>query len=143
MSTNLVPREMPIVGPPHLVREALATQARQGRLLSKPSEIVVRPVGNGEISILVRLLVPERLSWRKRNPLLFGSLVALVIAAGIFAAGWLAVAAVAKAAAAVDGPAAIGALIIVGALLLAALANRSNHRGACPGIAVHCKGCKR
>lgn len=142
MRNELVLRQESIVGPERLVRATLATQYRQGRLLTPPGQIAVARRADGQVAVFVDLLVEQRPSWRKRNPLLFGFLIALACSVALIAAGWLLARAVAHAVAGIDGPAALGALVIAGALLLALLVNRSNHRGACPGIAVHCKGCK-
>lgn len=142
MKTELVLRQETIVGPEHLVRATLATQYRQGRLVTPPDQIAVARRPDGNVITFVELLVEQRVSWRKRNPLLFGSMVALSISAALFLAGALAVRWITHALANITGSAATGALIIGGVLLLAVLSNRSNHRGACPGVAVHCKGCK-
>lgn len=142
MKSELVRKQESIVGPEHLVRATLATQHRQGRLLTPPDQIALARRPDGQVITFVDLLMDKPLPWRKRNPLLFGSLIALSITAVMFGLGWLAVSSIAHALAGVDGPESVGFLVIAGALLLAALANRSNHRGACPGIAVHCHGCK-
>lgn len=142
MNSELIRRQEPIIGPEHLVRATLTTLHRQGQLLTPPDRIAVARRPDGQVITFVDIVVEQRLSWRKRNPLLFGSLIAMAISAVLFALGWLAIRAVAHALGSIDGPAAIGVLVIAGGLLLAVLANRSNHRGTCPGVAVHCRGCK-
>lgn len=142
MRNELVRKQESIVGPERLVRATLATQYRQGRLLTPPDQVALARRPDGHVVTFVDLLVEQRLPWRKSNPLLFGSLIVLAIATALFGAGWLLVRAIAHAVAGIDGPSALGMLVIAGALLLALLVNRSNHRGACPGVAVHCKGCK-
>lgn len=136
---NLIPRQVPIVGPPNLVRATLETQLRQGRLLTHPSDITLTRNADGTVTVFASLLVEQRLSWRKRNPLWFGCVVAAAMSAVLAGLAWLVYRAVTGLAHTLDGPTGMGALVITGAVLLALLANRSNHSGACPGIAVHCK----
>lgn len=142
MGSELVRRQESIVGPEHLVRATLATQYRQGRLVTPPEKVMLVRLTGGQVATLVDLLMDKPLPWRKRNPLLFGSLVALTVSVMLFAAGWLLIHAVMHTLATVDRPAALGVAVIAGGLAVALLVNRSNHRGACPGVAVHCNGCK-
>ena len=139
MRNELVPRQVPIVGPPHLVRATLATQHRQGLLVTDPRRVILRRNADGTVVADVTLLVAQPPWWRRRTPVLLAGAGLVLLAA----AGWLLVRAVVHAVASIDGPAAFGGLVIAGGLLLAVLANRSNHRGACPGVAVHCRGCRR
>lgn len=139
---ELVPRTTLLTGDAEHVHRTLNTLVRNHHLLTPPSDVRLSRLPDGRVSTSVTILTLPPLSWRQRNPLWFGVLVGLTLSAVLAGIGWLIYRAVSGLAHALDGPTGMGALVITGALLLALLANRSNHSGACPGIAVHCKGCK-
>ena len=142
MSRELVPRTELIVGDEERVIRSLDTLVRNHHLLTPPRDVRLARLPDGKVATRVTILTLPPLPWRKRNPLLFGSLVAFGISVVVAGIAWMIYRAVTGVIHALGGPASLGALVIAGALLLALLANRSNHSGACPGVAVHCTGCK-
>jgi hypothetical protein len=138
-SSNLVPRQLPIVGSARQVRTALLTQHRQGRLVTDPRAVTLRRNGDGTVTADVTVLVDQPITWGERHPvlkptLIVGGLVGAVLAAGVSLL-YLALRAMG---AALDRPAALGALVILGGLGLAVL-TRGKGKGACPGVVVHCR----
>jgi hypothetical protein len=140
-SSNLVPRNLPIVGSAQQVRTALLTQYRQGRLVTDPRAVALRRNRDGTVTADVTVLVDQRLSWRKRHPvltpvLIVGGAVAVLFAAGVS----LLYLTLRTMSGALDRPAALGALVILGGLGVAFAARRKSE---CPGVVVHCRDHKR
>jgi hypothetical protein len=138
MTTSLVPRELPIVGPADQVRRTLETQRRQGRLVTAPRDIALRRNRDGSVTALVTVLVDERLSFRKAHPVAFRAAIAggavLVLLAGGVA---LAYATLRTLSHALDRPAMLGAVVIAAGLGLAFLSKGKGRD--CPGVVVHCR----
>jgi hypothetical protein len=142
-SSNLVPRNLPIVGSAEQVRTALLTQYRQGRLVTDPRAVALRRNRDGTVTADVTVLVDQQLPfpWRKRHPvltpvLIVGGAVAVLFAAGVS----LLYLTLRTMSGALDRPAALGALVILGALGVAFAARRKSD---CPGVVVHCRDHKR
>ena len=134
MTTDLVPRMVPIIGNRNSVMTAITTQAYRGRLLTPLADIKLHHRPDGKTEAAVMLLVPRRHDDTFSQVMKAFAFVLMILAAsgGIV---WAVVAAV--------GPGIILASVLMFALLtLAVVFNRASHSGACPGIAVHCKGCK-
>lgn len=136
-TTDFIPREVPIVGPTHLVRETLRTQHRKGLLLSQPQEIVLRPVGNGMVQAQVRLLTPVRPSWRRRHPVAFAGMLVTAGLTVLFGIGWAVIPPLINRVAA--GPALL-VMLVTAASLLWAVGSRPQR--PCVGVVLHCRGCK-
>jgi hypothetical protein len=136
-SSNLVPRNLPIVGTAPQVRAALLTQYRQGRLVTDPRAVALRRNGDGTVTADVTVLVDQPIAWGKRHPvlkpmLIGGSILTVVLAAGVS----LLYLALRSMAGALDRPAALGALVVLGGIGLALVTRR---KGDCPGVVVHCR----
>jgi hypothetical protein len=140
-SSNLVPRNLPIVGSAQQVRTALLTQYRQGRLVTDPRAVALRRNRDGTVTADVTVLVDQRLSWRKRHPVLTPVLIVGGAVATLFAAGVsLLYLTLRTMGGSLDRPAALGALVILGGLGVAFAARRKSE---CPGVVVHCRDHKR
>jgi hypothetical protein len=136
-SSNLVPRNLPIVGTAPQVRAALLTQYRQGRLVTDPRAVALRRNRDGTVTADVTVLVHQELSWRKRHPVLMPALIVVGAVIALFAVGVsLLYLAVRTMSGALDRPAALGALAILGGLGVALVSRR---KGDCPGVVVHCR----
>lgn len=136
-SSNLVPRNLPIVGSAHQVRTALLTQHRQGRLVTDPRTVALRRNADGTVTADVTVMVDQPLSWGERHPvlkpvLIVGGILTAVLAAGVS----LLYLALRSMAGALDRPAALGALVILGGVGLALATRRKSD---CPGVVVHCR----
>lgn len=146
---DLVPMDRTIVGRPEQLANALQRAADQGRLIGKLNEPVKRP--DGTYAVRVRMMTPvekktapeKRATTARRQPSVFAEIfkaLAWVGMVGVSALG-LIVGVVLMVASMVS----VTTLVGLGVVLLAVgllLVNRSSHSGACPGVVVHCKGCK-
>jgi hypothetical protein len=148
--TDLVPTDVPIVGHPDEIAMVLRTAAHRGNLLTDPRRITPRRLADGRHAVKVRMLMPRQ-PVRARARRWFathevaGAMVkafAFVMTLAAIGVALLAVtvALARNALAGVDWTPLIGAAAAAATLLLAV--NRARHSGTCPGIAVHCKGCK-
>jgi hypothetical protein len=141
MDNQLIPRQVPIVGPPHLVRATLETQLRQGRLLTHPSDITLARNPDGTVTVMATILVEQELPWRKRHPVLTTAMVVGVVLGVLFGALALIAHLVVAAAHTANGAAAFCVLAFIGLALLAGWARR-DRADACPGVTVHCRNHK-
>lgn len=141
---ELVPRTVPIIGRPEDLARAMETQLRTNRLLTHPSQIPQRILSDGRIELRPVLLVevarpaPAPVPVRADDDPFAAIVKALAFVAVVGALVGVAIWAIV---------AAVGAKTILGGLALAVLiclglANRTRHSGLCPGVAVHCKGCR-
>jgi hypothetical protein len=134
-SSNLVPRNLPIVGTAPQVRAALLTQYRQGRLVTDPRAVALRRNGDGTVTANVTVLVDQPLTWGKRHPVLKPVLIIGGVGIALFAIGvsllYLTLRTVSGA---LDSPAILGALVVFGGIGVAVMT-----KSACPGVVVHCR----
>jgi len=152
-SRELVPRVETIVGTQHDLEMVLRVAAHRGRLLTEVEKIPVREIGPGLYAIKARMLMPDvkvplrtRLrKWDRSHPIMSAMLKAMAFAVAscalIVGAILAAIAMVRHAMAGVDTRPIVGGFVFA-VIVLLILANRLNHSGACPGVAVHCPGCK-
>jgi hypothetical protein len=141
--TELVPKTTLISGDEAAVRRSLTTLQRNRHLLTHPRDIQLMRLPGGRVSASVLILTLPELTWRKRHPVLLKGLIGAGISVALLGlVGGVLYFALRAVGAALDRPGALGVLFVAGGLLLAVLSNRSNHRGACTGVAVHCRGCK-
>ena len=146
MTQALERRNETIVGSAEHLAMVLRVSHERGRLLCDPQTI--RPYGraDGTWSVTVPMLLPAKPEPRRRVDgdtwSQIGKALAWVAGLLLIGAGFLtlAVLALRSALSDVNWPAVVGVGIIVLMVLIGL--TRINHSGACPGIAVHCKGCK-
>lgn len=135
-NTGLIPREVPIVGNRDEVMSSLVRQMELGRMRTPLRDLRLYHRPDGKVETTVVLMVPapyrrEDAFAQVMKALAFAVLI-LAVSGGIV---WAVVAAV--------GPQTILAAIVLFALFgIAVVFNRASHRGACPGVIVHCRGCK-
>jgi hypothetical protein len=143
-SQELVPVERTVIDTQARIVAFLEHAEKGGRLVGCSR---ATPVGTDRFAVKVRTLEPRRPApRRKAKPSVAGEMGKALAFVGVLALG-LILAGVALYFAlrnAFDAAAVaqVGGGLAVGAILLLILGNRVNHSGACPGIAVHCKGCK-
>jgi hypothetical protein len=143
-SRELVPVERTVIDTQARIVAFLEHAEKDGRLVGYSH---AAPVGADRFAVKVRTLEPRRPAPRpKAKPSVAGEMGKALAFVGVLALG-LVLAGVALYFAlrnAFDAAAVaqFGGIVAFGVILLLVLANRANHSGACPGIAVHCKGCK-
>ncbi len=145
-SQELVPIERTVIDAPDRIVAYLESARGSGRLIRHGRATAV---GADRFAVKVEVLEPRRQP-RRSGPARRASVLSEMGKALAFAG--ILVLAVALAGVALyfalrnafdaAAIAQFGGMVAVGAILLLVLVNRSNHSGACPGIAVHCKGCK-
>lgn len=137
---DLVPRRVPIIGLPHEVAAALDAQVRNGTMVSTPDDIEVRKLDHGRVAVYATMLT-QRPPRKDSTFTDIGKALAFVITLAVIPIVFFALAWLALSRAGIDW-ASVGGLVAVGVVVMLLIVNRSNHSGACPGAAVHCKGCK-
>lgn len=155
MTQDLVPRDVPIVGEPDEIAMVLRTAEQRGRPLTPRGAIKPIHLESGKYVVTVRMLAPPepaprpgfraRLAARHRSLGQGGIGTAMMFVGILFVLGLTLLGAtylmMRGALAGVDWPKTLGAGAVA-VILLYALASRANHSGACPGVAVHCRGCR-
>lgn len=124
------------------VRAAIATQQRAGIL---PEEVDVRwtVMRNGIVSAQVILPPVPRPNRRREDSVAASMGKALAFVGGLAGLGvtFAALAWLTLTHLGINWPAVLGGATLVALALMVAV-NRTNHAGACPGIVIHCRGCK-
>jgi hypothetical protein len=154
MTQELVPKMVAVVCRPDQMDTVLRGAAKSGRLLTHPDSVRWESLGSGKLYASVEMLVPKdeiqqtrirsarRTDWSSEVAAPIGK--ALLFVGGMLAIGLtflvMAFLVLKNAIAGIDAGM-IGGILLV--LLILFAITRTNHSGACPGIAVHCKGCKR
>lgn len=123
-----------------MVRAAIHAQQEAGTL---PAEVDVqwRTLRNG--TLVAQVVIPARPQPRHQNSAAseIGKALAFVAALGGLGIAFVVIAFFALTHSGVDW-AQVGGVVALGLIAALVLANRSNHKGACPGVAVHCSGCR-
>jgi len=143
---DLEPVGRTIVGDPKFVARYLIGANQRGALIGR-GEAFSRP--DGKVAVHVQVLEPVKPEPRRTlrqwlaagsvaaevtKALTFGAVLAGVVV-GVIVAGFVLITNL------IDGKTVLGALgVLILGLLIAG--SRINHRGVCPGVAVHCKGCR-
>lgn len=145
---EMVPVDRVVIDSPGRINDYLMAAKAAGRLVQQSRATAV---GN-KYQVKVRVLEPRRTPGRPaparahRKPTVLGEMGRALAFVGALALAVLAVGFAfylsLRGAFSADGvKACLGAAAVVGALALIAT-NRASHSGACPGIVVHCKGCR-
>lgn len=146
MSTEIEMRMVPIIGPRDEVVAAIRAGVRNGTIADQIDNVVWQDMGAGKVAVTVPMLRrierPAPAPARREQSVSSAILSALAWVFGLAVIAFLLIA-IAAALIGARTMLAYGVVVVAGALILMFLGNRSRHSGGCPGVAVHCKGCKR